>query len=49
VVTLPKIGVGGKTVTFSGKILSVLPGNAEVGGLLATTVRIKPTSAAVVA
>jgi hypothetical protein len=33
-----------KTVTFTGIIVSVLPGNAEVGGLLGTTVTIKPTS-----
>jgi hypothetical protein len=46
IITLPKAG---KTVSFNGKVISVLPGNAEVGGLLGKDVTIKPTSKAVIA
>ena len=45
VIALPKIA---KTLTFDGIIVSVLPDTAEVGGLLAEVVTIKPTSAAVI-
>jgi hypothetical protein len=57
--TLPAVGAtvtititltkASKTVTFSGIIVSVLPGNAEVGGLLGTTITVKPISNPVVA
>ncbi len=46
IVTLPKIE---KTVTFDGKVIAVLPSDAEVNGLLGTTVRVKPVTGAVVA
>lgn len=45
VITLPKVS---KTITFTGKILSKQPSNAEVGGLLGEDIVIKPVSVAVV-
>lgn len=46
VITLPKAS---KTVTFTGKIISVQPSAAEVGGLLGVDITIKPVSVAAVA
>ena len=46
VITLPKAS---KTVTFTGKVISVLPSAAEVGGLLGQEITVKPVSVAVIA
>jgi hypothetical protein len=46
VITLPKAS---KTVTFVGKVLSVLPGSAEVGGIIGQEITVKPISKAVIA
>ena len=38
-IALPKAA---KTVSFSGKVIAIRPGNAEVGGLLSKEVIVKP-------